>query len=130
MRVLLKAYVLLVFAFIFAPIVVSFIFSFSENRFPTLPLDAFSTIWYQKVLEETAFADAFRRSLIVAVVTSLLSTFIGFGAAYMDYRYRFFGQKVYVAMGIMPPMIPVLILGLAMLFFLTQIGLSRAISTR
>ena len=124
MRYLLKAYVVLVFAFIFAPIVVSFVFSFSENRFPTLPLSAFSTIWYEKVLEETAFTDAFWRSVTVAAVTSVLATFIGFGAAYMDYRYRFFGQKLYVAMGIIPPMIPVLILGLAMLFFLTQIGLS------
>lgn len=124
MRYVLRAYVLLVFAFIFAPIVVSFVFSFSENRFPSLPLSAFSTIWYERVLEETAFADAFRRSVTVAAITSVLATFIGFGAAYMDYRYRFFGQKFYVAMGIVPPMIPVIILGLAMLFFLTQVGLS------
>lgn len=124
MRHLLRLYVLMVFAFIFAPIVVSFVFSFSENRFPTLPPAAFSTIWYQRVLEEPAFADAFRRSLIVAGLTSALSTFIGFGAAYVDYRYRFFGQKFYVAMGIVPPMVPVLILGVAMLIFLSQIGLS------
>lgn len=124
MRNFMRAYVVLIFAFIFAPIVVSFVFSFSENRFPTLPLSDFSTIWYQKVIDEPAFADAFRRSLSVAVVTSALSTFIGFGAAYVDYRYRFFGQKFYVAMGIVPPMIPVLILGVAMLMFLSQIGLS------
>lgn len=124
MRYLLRAYVLLVFAFIFAPIAVSFVFSFSENRFPTLPLTEFSTIWYERVLAEPAFADALRRSLIVAGFTCVLSTFIGFGAAYVDYRYRFFGQRFYVAMGIVPPMIPVLILGVAMLMFLSQIGLS------
>jgi spermidine/putrescine transport system permease protein len=124
MRHVLRLYILLVFAFIFAPIAVSFVFSFSENRFPTLPLTEFSTVWYQRVLDEPAFADAFRRSLIVAGSTSLLSTFIGFGAAYVDYRYRFFGQKLYVAMGIIPPMIPVLILGVAMLIFLSQVGLS------
>ena len=127
MRVLLKSYVVLVFAFIFAPIVVSFVFSFSQNRFPTLPLTEFSTVWYQRVLDEPAFADAFRRSLVVACLSSLLSTAIGFGAAYVDYRYRFFGQKFYVAMGIVPPMIPVLILGVAMLMFLSQIGLSGAL---
>lgn len=127
MRMFMRAYVVLIFAFIFAPIVVSFIFSFSENRFPTLPINEFSTIWYQKVLDEPAFADAFARSLTVAFVTSALATFIGFGAAYVDYRYRFFGQKFYVAMGIVPPMIPVLILGVAMLMFLSQIGLSGAL---
>jgi len=127
MRLVLKGYVVLVFAFIFAPIIVSFVFSFSENRFPTLPLSAVSTIWYQKVLDEPAFAQAFRRSLIVAGFTSAISTFIGFGGAYVDYRYRFFGQKFYVAMGIVPPMIPVLILGVAMLMFLSRIGLSGAL---
>lgn len=127
MRILIRLYVVLVFAFIFAPIAVSFLFSFSENRFPSLPLTEFSTIWYQRVLEEPAFADAFRRSLIVAGVTSLLSTFIGFGAAYVDYRYRFLGQKIYVAIGIIPPMVPVLILGVAMLIFLSQVGLSGAL---
>jgi len=127
MRLILKAYVVLVFAFIFAPIVVSFVFSFSENRFPTLPLTEFSTIWYQRVLEEPAFEKAFGRSLTVAGITSLIATFIGFGAAYVDYRYRFFGQKLYVAVGIVPPMVPVLILGVAMLMFLSQIGLSGAL---
>jgi len=126
-RHVLKGYVLLVLAFIFAPIVVSFVFSFSQNRFPTLPLSAFSTIWYQKVLDEPAFAQAFGRSLTVASFTSAIATFIGFGAAYVDYRYRFFGQRVYVAMGIIPPMVPVLILGVAMLMFLSQIGLSGAL---
>lgn len=127
MRLALRAYVVLVFAFIFAPIIVSFVFSFSENRFPTLPLTEFSTRWYQKVLEEPAFAQAFGRSLIVAGLTSMISTFIGFGAAYVDYRYRFFGQKLYVAIGIASPMVPVLILGVAMLMFLSQIGLSGAL---
>lgn len=123
-KLVLRLYVLLVFGFIFAPIIVSFVFSFSENRFPTLPMNGYSTVWYQKVLEEPAFIDAFWRSLTVAGLTSVISTALGFGAAYVDYRYRFFGQKVYVALGFLPPMIPVLILGVAMLIFLSQINLS------
>jgi spermidine/putrescine transport system permease protein len=127
MRLVLRTYVLLIFVFIFAPIVVSFVFSFSENRFPTLPLNGVSVDWYRKVFGESAIVEAFRRSVIAAVVTSFLSTFIGFGGAYIDYRYKFFGQRLYVAMGIVPPMIPVVILGVATLIFLTQISLSGAL---
>jgi spermidine/putrescine transport system permease protein len=119
--------VFLIFMFMFAPIIVSFIFSFSENRFPTLPLDGVSIDWYRKVFGEPAIIEAFHRSVIAAVVTSVLSTFIGFGGAYIDYRYRFIGQRFYVAVGIVPPMIPVVILGVAMLIFLTQISLSGAL---
>ncbi len=123
---LLRSYVVLIFLFIFAPILVSFVFSFSENRFPSLPLTEYSLVWYQRVLDEPAFLDSFKRSLTVAGWTSVLSTCLGFGGAYVDYRYRFLGQKVYVALGIVPPMIPVLILGVAMLIFLSRIGLSGA----
>lgn len=127
-RLALRLYTALIFAFIFAPIAVSFVFSFSENRFPTLPLDRFSTIWYSKVFEEPAFLDAFLRSLYAACIVAPVSTFIGFGAAYVDYRYRFFGQRFYVALGTVPPMIPMVILGIAMLMFLTQIHLSGSLN--
>ena len=128
-RLLLRLYTGVVFAFIFAPIVVSFVFSFSENRFPTLPLDRFSTIWYSKVFEEPAFFDAFLRSLYAAAIVAPVSTFIGFGAAYVDYRYKFFGQKFYVALGTVPPMMPVVILGVGMLMFLTQLQLSGSLKS-
>lgn len=126
-RLLLRAYVLVVFAFVFAPIIVSFIFSFSADRFPSLPIAEFSTVWYAKVMEEPAFAEAFGRSATAALLTSLIATALGFGGAYVDYRYRFFGKKFYVALGFLPPMIPVLILGIAMLMFLSQLDLSGAL---
>ena len=127
MRLALRCYTAAMFAFIFAPILVSFVFSFSENRFPTLPLTEFSTIWYRRVFDEPAFREALMRSLTVAAVVAPAATFIGFGGAYVDYRYRFLGQKFYVALGTVPPMIPVVILGVAMLMFLTQVGLSGAL---
>lgn len=127
MRAIAWGYVVLVYAFIFAPIAISFVFSFSENRFPSLPPSGVSLAWYQRVWDEPAFADAFGRSLVVAGTTSVVSTFIGFGAAYTDYRYRFLGRRLYVAVGIMPPMVPVIILGVAMLMFLSQLGLSGAL---
>lgn len=121
---LLRAYVIGVFALVFAPIVVSFIFSFSADRFPTLPPSGFSLQWYQAVWQDTEVATAARRTLISGAIVSLLATTIGFGAAYTDYRYQFFGKRIYLALGFMPPLVPILILGLAMLFFLAQLGLS------
>ncbi|MEO9339861.1 ABC transporter permease [Mesorhizobium sp. SB112] len=121
---LLKTYVFVVFAVVFMPIVVSFIFSFSADRFPTLPLSGYSLQWYQAVLADAEVMAAAKRTLIAGITASILSTAIGFGAAYTDYRYNFFGKKIYLALGFMPPLVPILILGLAMLFFLAQVGLS------
>ena len=123
----LKLYVALSFGFIFAPIAASFVFSFNADRFPSLPLGGFSTVWYEAVWNDPLVWEGLRNTLIAGIVVSVLATAIGFGAAYTDFRYRFFGKTVYVALALLPPTIPVVILGLAMLAFLSSTHLSGAI---
>lgn len=123
----LKAYIALALAFIFAPIAASFVFSFNVDRFPSLPLGGFSMVWYEAVANDPLVFEGLRNTLIVGVVVAVLSTLLGFGAAYTDFRYRFFGKTVYVALAMLPPTIPVVILGLAMLAFLSNVNLSGAI---
>lgn len=122
--ILLRVYVVGVLCLVFAPILVSFVFSFSADRFPTLPPSGFSLQWYEAVWADSEVAAAARRTLVCGLAVSVLSTAIGFGAAYTDYRYSFVGKRLYLALGFLPPLVPILILGLAMLFFLAQIGLS------
>lgn len=122
--VILRSYVVLVFAFVFAPIIASFVFSFNSDRFPTLPLGTFTTHWYEQVIGDSEFWEAFRNSTITAVCTAIVATVIGFSAAYTDYRYNFFGKPVYLALGLLPPTIPLVIFGLAMLAWLSQLGMS------
>ncbi len=123
----LKLYILLAFGFIFAPIAASFVFSFNIDRFPSLPLGGFSTVWYEAVWADPLVWEGLRNMLIAGTVVSVLATAIGFGAAYTDFRYKFFGKTAYVALALLPPTIPVVILGLAMLAFLSNVGLSGAI---
>jgi len=123
----LKLYVLLAFAFIFAPIAASFVFSFNVDRFPSLPLGGFSTVWYEAVAADPLVWEGLRNTLVAGLVVSVLATALGFGGAYTDFRYRFFGKNLYLALALLPPTIPVVILGLAMLAFLSNINLSGAI---
>lgn len=120
----LYAYIALAFAFIFTPILASFVFSFNSDRFPSLPLGSFSLKWYRTIVSRPEVIEAAWTSLIVAVCSSLLSTFIGFCTAYTDYRYKFFGKQAYLALAMLPPTIPLIIMALAMLSWLAQIGLS------
>src|SRR6185312_4729824 len=89
----LKLYILLGFAFIFAPIAASFVFSFNVDRFPSLPLGGFSTVWYEAVRADPLVWEGLRNTLIAGVVVSVLATALGFGAAYTDFRYKFFGKQ-------------------------------------
>lgn len=124
MAFFLRLYVCGVFCFVFAPIAASFVFSFNSDRFPTIPLGGFTLHWYQAVYDDPDVRDALAVSAASALLVSVISTFIGFCAAYTDYRYRFFGKGAYLALALLPPTIPLVIMGLAMLAWFSRIGLS------
>ncbi len=124
LRWVLALYTALIFLFVFAPIAASLVFSFNSDRFPTIPLGSFTTEWYVKAFSNPEVWDAALRSLIVAAVTAVLSTAIGFSAAYTDYRYDFFGKKAFLVLALLPPTIPLIILALAMLGWLSMFNAS------
>ena len=127
-RLLLLAYTALVFAFIFAPIVSTIVFSFNADRFPSLPWGGFSLQWYEAIFADATIQRGLMNSLVVAGVTCVIATFLGFSAAYVDYRYRFLGKSVYLALAALPPTVPVVILGVALLTFEGRVGLSGTLT--
>jgi spermidine/putrescine transport system permease protein len=124
---MLAGYTVLVFAFILAPIVSTIVFSFNVDRFPSLPWAGFSLAWYQAIFNDPTISRGLWNTLVVAVATALLATFAGFAAAYVDYRYRFFGKTAYMALASLPPTVPVVILGLAMLGYLARLGFTGTV---
>jgi len=123
-RWVLGVYTALVFLFVFAPILASLVFSFNSDRFPTIPLGSFTTEWYVKAFSNPEAWDAALRSLIVASVTAVLATGIGFSAAYSDYRYDFFGKKAFLILALLPHTIPLIIMALATLGWLSMFNAS------
>jgi spermidine/putrescine transport system permease protein len=123
----LRFYAALVFAFVFAPIVTAVIFSFDTNRFPSLPMGGLTTNWYQLIFADPNVWEAARVSLGVAVISALLATIIGFGAAYTDYRYNFIGKSLFLGLALLPPTIPLIIMAVAMLGWFSNFNLSGQI---
>lgn len=117
------AFLATLFTFIAAPMLVIVIFSFDANRFPTIPWGGFSLDWHRAILADAMVRDAFLNSVIVGLGTAVFSTALGFAAAYLDFRYRFTGKRLFVLMVAIPPAVPVTILGMAMLAFLSRLGL-------
>ncbi len=124
---LLRLYTGLLLAFLFAPILTGVVFSFNDQRFPSLPLGGFTTDWYAAVLGDAQVWDAFANSAVIGVCAATLATLIGFAAAYTDYRFRFRGKQVLTVVALIPPTIPLVIMGLAMLAFLSRIGLAGTV---
>jgi spermidine/putrescine transport system permease protein len=111
------------FAFMATPMLVIVVFSFDANRFPAIPWGGFSLTWHEAIWADDMVKEAFVNSIIVGLGTAVFSTLLGFAAAYIDYRYRFRGKTPLVLMVAIPPAVPVTILGMAMLAFLSRVGL-------
>ena len=110
--------------FIALPVISSFIFSLSQDRFPTLPPGGFSVRWYGDSWNDPKDAAALWRTLSLGMAAAATATFLGFCAAYTDYRYRFRGKGIFLSLVLLPPTVPLVIFGLAMLAYLSRIGLA------
>lgn len=119
-----RLYTLALLAVILAPLIASLVFSFNADRFPSLPLKGFTTEWYVLTFTDPDVLDSLKRSFLVAIPVGLMSTLLGFAAAYSDYRYSFRGKSLFNMMMLLPPTIPAVIMGLAMLSYLSRINLA------
>jgi spermidine/putrescine transport system permease protein len=128
-RTLQYAWLAILFAFIATPMIVIGVFSFDANRFPSIPMGGFSLQWHQAIWEDDMVTEAFVNTLIVALGTGVLSTALGFAAAYIDYRYRFRGKAAFTLLVAIPPAVPATVLGMAMLAFLSRVGLFGQLET-
>ena len=68
-----KLYTGLVFLFLYAPIAVLILFSFNSGK-STAVFEGFSLHWYEELFRDAATLTAFKNSLIIAVVSSIIST--------------------------------------------------------
>jgi spermidine/putrescine transport system permease protein len=121
-RVCQRVWLALLFGFIAAPMLIIVVFSFDANRFPAIPWGGFSLQWHQAILEDAMVMEAFGNTVLVALSTAVLSTVLGFAAAYIDHRYRFRGKTAFSLLVAIPPAVPATILGMAMLAFLSRVG--------
>ncbi|MEE4357636.1 MAG: ABC transporter permease [Desulfococcaceae bacterium] len=115
---LIRLYTILVYVFMFAPIVAVVLLSFNPEQFGSFPMKGFSFRWYVKLAENDAILTAFKNSLILGSLTSLLVTAIGIPAAMAFVRYEFPGKNSLNTLLLAPIMIPEVVLGVALLIFI------------
>lgn len=113
-----KGWMVLVYAFLYAPLLFMIVFSFNSTRQDAV-FTGFSLRWYQALLDDTKIVNGFFVSLKVAVTTGLLSAVLGTFAAFVLVRYRrFFGRTVFSGMVNAPLVMPEVIIGLSLLLLM------------
>ncbi|MDT7929158.1 ABC transporter permease [Tepidimonas sp.] len=113
-----KGWLLLVYAFLYAPLLFMIVFSFNSTRQDAV-LTGFSLRWYEALLADTKIVNGFFVSLKVALTTGVLSAVLGTFAAFVLVRYRrFWGRTVFSGMVNAPLVMPEVIIGLSLLLLM------------
>jgi putative spermidine/putrescine transport system permease protein len=120
--VTLKAYVAAVMAFIAGPLGIIIAVSFTPEEFLTFPPGGMSLKWYVTFFTDASWVGALINSVIIAVTAALLATSIGGVLAFALDRFDYRLSRFFATFGILPILVPPVIIGVAFLVFFLQIG--------
>jgi len=120
----LKIFAYTYLVFLYAPALLLPIFSFNSSQIIAFPLTGFTLHWFETLLYQSTLHEALRNSLIVAVSSSILATILGILASRSATRYDFTGKQISLTFILAPLVLPEIIVGVALLIVLIQLGLS------
>jgi len=124
---LLAAYAVLVFAFIYLPIVVLIVYSFNRDGVGGFPPRHFTLAWYRQLFADSAIWDSIVNSLIVAAASVALSLTLGLLAALALDRASFPGKALFRRLVLLPLILPGIITGLSLLMFAVFAGMQLSL---
>ncbi len=113
-----RAYLVVVYVFLYTPIAVLMILSFNKAGLPTA-WTGFSTEWYGRLVESPRIIAAARNSLVVALASTLIATAIGTLLALGVERRK--ASAGLDALLFTPMIIPDIVLAIALLSFFTLV---------
>lgn len=109
-------------AFMLAPLLMVVLVSFTDKGYIAMPFDGASWRWYLAIVKNDDFVDAFWRSLALGVTAATLATLLAVPAGMAIAWHRFPGREAVLGLLLSPLMVPHVVLGIALLRFLTLIG--------
>lgn len=125
----LNIYAVVYMVFLYAPVVLLPIFAFNSSTIIAFPLSSFTTEWFGVLWTTEALHKAVRNSMLVSVSTAIISTVLGLFAARAVARYTFPFQRGIMGLVMLPLVLPEIIIAVALLIVLIQLGLSLSLWT-
>ncbi len=125
----LRTYAVLFLAFLYVPVLCLPLFSFNDSLYIAFPLKEFTTKWYEAMLANEPMHAALMNSIWVGTATAVFATALGIFGAKAVTRYRMPGRKPVVFVIMLPLVIPGIIMGVALLILVSQLGIRLSLYT-
>ena len=126
-RIISTLYAVLIYGFIFLPVLVLILFSFQGTLFPIPPFNGPSLRWYGAVLGDARLTAGLVNSLFVAVISSGLATLLGFHSAWGFARFPLPASGLLRGLITLPLTVSYLIIGMGLLVFFSWIGMPKSL---
>ena len=123
MRLLGRGLILLLYAFLLAPIGMVLVTSFSNDPYLAFPPHEWGFSGYTALLSNTEFQTGLRNSLALGCAVTLFTLVLGTAAAFAIARFQFPGRGPLLALFTAPLLLPTIVLGLALLLVFSRLGL-------
>lgn len=118
----------IVFSFLFLPILVLVVFSFNTSRL-NIVFEGFTFDWYLRLFKNPMLLEALWNTLLVAVISTVLSTIIGTMSAYAIKKFDFPLKKFINELLYIPVVIPDIVLGISLLCIYSLVRLELGMFT-
>jgi putative spermidine/putrescine transport system permease protein len=125
----LGGYAVLVYLFLFLPVVFLVLFSFSSAAGGLFPPPGYTLRWYGEALDDPWLMSSVENSLLIAVLAAVVSVVLAAPGAYAIVRYRFPGRGLLRQALIVPLIVPSIMLGFGLLLLFNALKVELSFAT-
>lgn len=113
-KILLWAATTATLAFIYVPILVVVLNSFSTSKTLSWPPPGFTTEWWGKAFTNAGALSAISTSLVVAAASTAIALLLGTALSFALHRFEFFGKSTVNLLVVLPIALPGIVTGIAL----------------
>ena len=113
-KIFLQSLSVIVFAFLYIPLLVILVNSFNPSKTFSWPPAGFTTTWWGKAVENEGVRAALLTSVKAGIGAMLISLLLGSMVAFAVARYQFFGREAISLLVVLPIALPGIITGIAL----------------
>jgi len=128
-RIAIRTGVILVLAFLYIPLLIVVVYSFSGDIGQTWPITSFTTKYYAEAWRNPDVRTALATSIQVALAATVLAFLLGSLAAFAVHRFRFFGRNTVSFALVLPIALPGILTGIALSNAIDNYGISYGVAT-
>ncbi|RQG87993.1 ABC transporter permease [Natrarchaeobius halalkaliphilus] len=127
---LLAGHTILLFVFIYVPILVVALLSFTPQEVPTFPMPGISLEWYGELVppnHNEQLVDALFRSVAIGILSAIgagiVGTIAAFGLVRYEFEHRLLSRETLNTVFLLPLVVPWIVTGIAVLTLYDMIGI-------